>query len=261
MRNFNLWILLFTTSFFLISCTATNTKFSTKSFGQPYENPTTVKGILYKPEGDGPFPAVVLLHTCGGLRPHVTQDWPNFLTDLGYVVLTIDSYGPRWVGTCGQLIGWKILQAEDAFGALDYLVSLPVVDPDRIGVIGFSAGAIAINSVLANQMQTDSDKKSFRAAIAMYGHCRQLFNYNENSIPLLEIMGEYDTQHTQSCIDAGKNFPGLEIEGLPEAHHAFDNYGASGKTDRGGSYMQYSESATKRAQELTKEFFSRHLGG
>jgi len=27
----------------------------------------TVSGLLSKPDGTGPFPAVVLLHTCGGL--------------------------------------------------------------------------------------------------------------------------------------------------------------------------------------------------
>jgi dienelactone hydrolase len=260
MRKFTANIVLLAASFFLISCSATNARFPTKSFGQPYDKPTTIKGILSKPEGEGPFPAVVLLHTCGGLKSHVTQDWPNFLTDLGYVVLTVDSFGPRWLNSCGQLIGWKILQAEDAFGALEYLATLPAVNPDRIGVMGFSAGAIAINSVLANQMKTDSDKNSFRAAIAMYGHCRELFNYYENSVPLLEIMGEYDTQNTPSCIDAGKNFPGLKVEVLPGAHHAFDNFGASGTTGRGGSCMQYSESATQRARKLTKEFFSKYLG-
>ena len=31
----------------------------------------SVTGFLTKLPGVGPFPAVVLLHTCGGLRPHV----------------------------------------------------------------------------------------------------------------------------------------------------------------------------------------------
>jgi dienelactone hydrolase len=33
--------------------------------------PKTAFHSLYRPDGPGPFPAVVLLHTCAGLRPHV----------------------------------------------------------------------------------------------------------------------------------------------------------------------------------------------
>ena len=51
----------------------------------------TIPGLIAKPEGKGPFPAVVLLHTCGGLRPHVYTDWTNYLTALGYVTFSVDS--------------------------------------------------------------------------------------------------------------------------------------------------------------------------
>ena len=46
-----------------------------------------VTGVLTKPPGDGPFPSVVLLHTCGGLTGHVAKDWPEFLTAQGHVAL------------------------------------------------------------------------------------------------------------------------------------------------------------------------------
>ena len=259
MRKQTLLIAMVAASIFLTSCAGTREKFPTKSFGRPYENPQIVSGMLFKPEGKGSFPAVVLLHTCGGLLPHVTQDWPNYLTDLGYVVLSVDSYGPRWVGSCDQLVGHKILQAEDAYGALEYLANLPFVDADRIGVIGFSAGAIAINSVLANQMKVEPRKLSFQAAIAMYGLCRNLFNYGEASIPLMEIVAEHDKLHAVSCIYAGKNFPNLEVHVLPGAYHAFDKIGGSGKRDSRGSYMLYSKTATEQARELTKDFLARHL--
>jgi dienelactone hydrolase len=56
---------------------------------------TTISGQLYKPDGAGPYPAVVLLHTCGGLSQHMTHDWPQFLVGLGYVVLSVDTLSPR----------------------------------------------------------------------------------------------------------------------------------------------------------------------
>jgi hypothetical protein len=57
---------------------------------------------LLKPEGPGPFPALVLHHQCGGLRRGQWQnqsmlDWTRKAVDRGYVVLLIDSLGPRGV--------------------------------------------------------------------------------------------------------------------------------------------------------------------
>ena len=47
------------------------------------EEARSVKGLLFKPEGEGPFPAVVLLHTCGGMKYHVSRWWPEFFVKLG----------------------------------------------------------------------------------------------------------------------------------------------------------------------------------
>src|ERR1700726_331927 len=53
----------------------------------------TLHGTLYRPDGDGPFPAVVALHDCGGVmhRP-ATQlllysEWGHLLVAKGFVVL------------------------------------------------------------------------------------------------------------------------------------------------------------------------------
>ena len=57
---------------------------------------TMLSGRLMRPEGDGPFPAVVLLHGCNGMSYDDT--WAeNFLLPWGYVLLEIDSFGPRGV--------------------------------------------------------------------------------------------------------------------------------------------------------------------
>ena len=59
---------------------------------------------LYKPDGDGPFPAVIALHGCGGLagRSEPVQpryrDWAEQLLKGGKAVLLPDSYGSRELG-------------------------------------------------------------------------------------------------------------------------------------------------------------------
>ena len=54
--------------------------------------PTQLEGLLYRPAGDGPAPAMVLMHGCAGLyaRDGVPtsrhHDWAWRLQSLGYVV-------------------------------------------------------------------------------------------------------------------------------------------------------------------------------
>ena len=51
--------------------------------------PTTssIQGYLSKPDGDGPFPAVVYLHGCSGLGPAARKRFSDLMTQWGYVLL------------------------------------------------------------------------------------------------------------------------------------------------------------------------------
>jgi hypothetical protein len=115
----------------------------------------TISGLLAKPEGNGPFPAVVLLHTCGGLRPHVYTDWTNYLTAFGYVTLSVDSFGPRGITRCPTpLVRDRRELSRDAYGALEYLASLPFIDKERVGVMGFSLGGNTIDYFAGQNLKT-----------------------------------------------------------------------------------------------------------
>ena len=51
-----------------------------------------------KPAGDGPFPAVVILHDCSGLGPRSSGApwrWASELAHRGYVTAWPDSFTPR----------------------------------------------------------------------------------------------------------------------------------------------------------------------
>src|SRR5258707_8740082 len=52
-----------------------------------------ITGWMYNPSGAGPFPAIVLAHTCGGVNPH-TAGWGKLPASCGYVVGAPDSFGP-----------------------------------------------------------------------------------------------------------------------------------------------------------------------
>ena len=75
---------------------------------EPVEIPygdLTLHAMLYRPDGPGPFPAVVALHDCGGLkrRPNTEAQlysiWANKLVADGFVVLFPDSFESRSLGS------------------------------------------------------------------------------------------------------------------------------------------------------------------
>ena len=151
---------------------------------------TTLSGLLAKPEGKGPFPAVVLLHSCGGMRPNVTSHWPRYLNSLGYVTFTVDHFGMRGYGRCPNPLGGKGRVdvheiTKDAYGALAFLAKQPDVDGNRVAVMGFSLGAWAINRRLLSWRSDNPDRTDFKAAIAFYGDCRRIWKYTKDMIPLL----------------------------------------------------------------------------
>src|SRR5436309_7364212 len=59
---------------------------------------TSPRMALLKPSGEGPFPAIVMVHQCSGLNQAVLA-WANKAVSMNYVVLLVNSLGPRGVDT------------------------------------------------------------------------------------------------------------------------------------------------------------------
>ena len=96
-----------------------------------------IQGYLSRPKGAGPFPAVVLLHTCLGL-PAERASIGARIAAWGYVALFVDDFATRGLKeTCAVDFPQALADAE---GALAYLASLPYVDRPRIAAVGFSQG-------------------------------------------------------------------------------------------------------------------------
>src|SRR5580704_17154250 len=71
------------------SASAENVRFPSVAVGTSAAGPE-ITGWLYRPSGAGPFPAIVLAHTCGGVSEH-TNVWGKLLASWGYVVVAPDS--------------------------------------------------------------------------------------------------------------------------------------------------------------------------
>ena len=183
-----------------------------------------LSGRLIKPSGDGPFPAVVLLHGCAGTWD-LHSDWMNRLQRWGYVSLLVNSFKPRGeVNICSPGKGHTIQpsrRAKDAFGAKLYLESLPYVDPNRIAVMGWSHGGMA--TLEAVQINVPSSSP-FQAAVAFYPRCTRMYILNS---PLLVMIGEKDDwTPAHKCklhIKPQDGWPRIVLKIYPGAYHAFDS--------------------------------------
>jgi len=118
------------------------------SFPSLYDN-THLTAYLSQPVGSGPFPTVVLLHGCGGSNningiKSIYASWAKLLNDNGMATLIVDSAGSRNLGaTCVKGKNRIRMYRErpfDAYGALGYLQSLDIIQPDKVGLLGWSQG-------------------------------------------------------------------------------------------------------------------------
>ena len=204
------------------------------TFDEQAASPPLV-ATLHKPEGDGLFPTVVLMHGCSGLIREANislLSYANFLNENGYSALILDSFGGRKkeggmvCNSLSELSKARNYRQEDAYNALQYLKTLTYVDKNNIFLMGQSnGGSVALS--IANKVQSlgFSDTLKFRAIAAFYPWCGAL--PHEIKTPLLVLGGEADNwTPIKPCLVTMRNstdipFDVISYEG---AHHSFDFY-------------------------------------
>jgi len=198
----------------------------------------TLTGTLYRPEGDGPFKAVVALHDCGGLahRPATTAqlyaEWANHLVADGFVVLFPDSFDSRGLGSQCRVRERKVHASRervgDANAARRWLQSQSYVRADRISVIGWSNGATAALWAVRPTTAPPDGSADFRSAVAFYPGCRKLRATEWSArVPTLILIGSADDWTLASTCEqmvAGTRgrSAAAKIIVYPGAHHEFD---------------------------------------
>ena len=232
--------------------------------------PLTLKGYLRRPDRAGRYPAIVLLHGCGGSAERLDQRWGKTLASWGHVTLTIDSFGPRGIeNTCGNYPPRDL--RFDAYRGLNFLVRQPFVDAKRIVAIGFSLGGwLALFSVERGAIEQLYENK-FRAAVAYYPVCDALKGIA--TVPSLILIGERDA-FTPGCRDMvdgrSSDFgmsrtPGegsaIRLVVYPEAYRGFDNPRFKTPVEYLGYHLEFNQSATDQSIETLREFLRETVGG
>ena len=206
--------------------------------GEPRDGraPARLEGALLRPEGAGPFPALVMLHGCTGLRTRSgaiqgkLRFWAEHLRDVGYVTLLVDSFTPRGIDevcTGRHPLSPVRDRADDARGALRYLQGRSDVLGDRIGLLGWSNGAAATLSVLFDRGTAERD---FRAAVAFYPNCTRNYPGGPDLrpyAPLFVLVGALDdwtpAAPCMALVERARAAGApIAIKVYPGAHHSFD---------------------------------------
>jgi len=198
-----------------------------------------LQAVLFRPEGQGPFPAVVGLHNCTGLinRAGVLgaryRDWGQHLVKGGFAVLFPDSNGSRGLGSqCGLRARTLRVDQErmaDANAARAWLQTQSWVAADRISLLGWSGGAIAALWAVRARPQLAAAGADFRSAVALYPGCRRLSNIAWSArVPTLILIGRADDQASAAtCQQMVRGARGrsarVVIRVYPGAHHDFDH--------------------------------------
>jgi len=224
--------------------------------GQPvsYQSGSeTVSGILYTPEGKGPFPSLVVIHEYWGLNDWVKEQ-ASKLADQGYVVLAIDLYRGKVATTPDE--AHQIMRGvpddratRDLLAASAYLRSLKSVDPARVGDIGWCmGGGYALNLAIADP--------KLKAAVINYGHlATDDATLKQINAAILGIFGGQDKGITPADVNKfesqmkalGKT---VNIHSFPDAGHAFEN---------SNNKQAYRADDAAQAWKLTTDFLEQHL--
>jgi len=213
----------------------------------------TVQGVLYTPPGNGPFPAVIVIHEWWGLNDWVKEQ-ASKLSDQGYVALAIDLYRGKVAATSDE--AHEIMRGvpedrakRDLKAAFDYLASQPNVKKDRIGAIGWCMGG-------GYSLDVALQEPTLAADVINYGHlATDPEALKKINAPILGLFGAQDRGITpddvhkfdQAMKQLGKT---IDVKIYDDAGHAFEN-----PNNKSG----YRPEDTADAWKRTVDFFATNL--
>ena len=246
---------------------------------------TELTGYLFQPAGGGPHPAIVMLHGRAGPYSSLAKGvynaatlskrhkfWGEYWAEHGYIALLVDSFGPRgfWQGFPKHSyedrpseVSEQTARPLDAYGALAYLKTRPDVEHDRIGLQGWSNGAmttLVTMSSAAPGITNPTPANGFRAALAFYPGCG-MAAIQGSYVPYAPIQmfvgtadDEVSPKRCESWEKRVKAAGGpIDLIAYEGAEHNFDDPSASKQQNESNA------AATRDAVRRAEEFFARHL--
>jgi len=227
-----------------------------------------IEGDLARPDGAGPFPAVVGLHGCAGMHDTTKQRLADELVARGYVLLLVDSYATRRGidhACTSSAFATFVRRRPDAYGALAFLARQTFVAPQRVAVVGFSAGAwvtLSVAEINSFEQFVPEGNLRFRAAAAFYPPCKQAVG--RPGIPTLIFIGALDdwtpaADCSSKIASWGNDGPPIELVVYPGAYHGFYYRHLQPGTTLFDHWLEYNGEAADDAGHRLQQFLDRHL--
>lgn len=222
------------------------------NYPSPEGNSGEMRGYLVQPAGEGPFPAVLVIHENRGLNPYV-QDVARRAAVAGFLALAPDGLFPVG-GYPGNDDEGRALQraldaeklAIDIENSARFVRSHPL-STGKLGATGFCWGGGMANA-LAVSLESD-----IQAVAPFYGRAADteavaritaavLVHYAENDPRVNAMRADYERALTEHGVT-------FEMHSYPGTRHGFHNY----------STPRYDAEAATMAWARTMEFFKQHL--
>ena len=198
----------------------------------------TLSANIFMPEGDGPFPAILVLHTSGQVM-RGDLDYAKRLAKNGYAALIphyFYAHNISWQARGSVLTEHAEEILNDFVGCVEYLQKNPKIDKDRIGAVGFSMGGYWA-MVLAAKGIVQAGVSNYGVLSGVGGNFNQQkyqFRaiFNRQSSPVLIMHGAKDA--TQRVDGALRLSEGLDRTQIPHETQIYPN--ADHEYDRGPAY-------------------------
>lgn len=211
-----------------------------------------MRGYMVKPEGDGPFPAVLVIHENRGLNPHI-EDVARRAAVAGFLALAPDGLSPIG-GYPGNDDDGKVMQKSldkmalftDMLNGAKFLKAHELSN-GKLGATGFCYGGGVVNA-LAVEMGG-----GLNAGVPFYGRAAKTEDVPKIKAPLYIVYAEDDPRindmkpaYDKALEANGKTF---EAEIFPGTKHGFHN----------NSTPRFNEAQAKIAWDHTIAHFRKHL--
>jgi carboxymethylenebutenolidase len=235
-----------------ISFTDSRIKAQYVTYPSPGGNADKMRGYLVQPAGQGPWPAVLVIHENRGLNPYI-EDVARRAAIEGFVALAPDGLTPAG-GYPGNDDDGREMQAKLDQGKLraDMLngarfLKAHKLSNGKLGATGFCWGGGTTN-YLAVAMGAD-----LQAAVPFYGAAAETASVPKIKAPILAHLAENDPRINEM-------YPAYE-DALKKAgaRYTIHVYAGTQHGFHNDSTPRYNEAAAKLAWDRTVEFFKKNL--
>ena len=203
------------------------------------------------PEGEGPFPGVVVIHEIFGMNDNIRRIAARFAEE-GYAAIAVDLFSTGGRALCMMRLMYGMLVkplkngvVSDLGTAIEYFKLLPEVDGDRIGVVGFCMGG-------AYALQLACTNHGMKAASVFYGMNPRPIDAIANSCP---VVGSYP-QGDITENSGSKLLRALEKHNIPHDMKVYENSQHSFCND---DMQAFNPDACKDAWKRMVDFFGEYV--